>query len=204
MKTEQATPGELAAAFHYNPRTGVITRTTGERRGRPVGFKSPRGYLIIKFQGKAYRHHRVAWALAHGDWPVHEIDHINGVKSDNRLINLRDATPAANSQNKREAYRNSRTGSQGVTLMGYGAFLSRIFRNGKRIYIGVFDTQEEAAAAYRAKKLELDGPDPTDLDGSVGPSSGSMLPSGTDLWPIPSELWGISESPPTPQLSLHP
>jgi hypothetical protein len=204
MKTEQATPGELAAAFHYNPRTGVITRTTGERRGRSVGHDSVRGYRTVTFRGKGYGAHRVAWALTHGEWPTHQIDHINGIRSDNRLVNLRDATPAANSQNKREAYRNSRTGSQGVTLMGYGAFLSRIFRNGKRVYIGVFDTQEEAAAAYRAKKLELDGPDQIDLDGSVGPSSGSMLPTGTDLWPIPGELWGISESPPTPQTSLSP
>jgi hypothetical protein len=58
------------------------------------------GHLTINNRKRILRAHRVAWALSTGRWPPDLIDHINRVKRDNRLANLREATHAQNLQNK--------------------------------------------------------------------------------------------------------
>lgn len=75
------------------------------------------------------------------------MDHINGVRDDNRISNLREATGAENCRNRKKR-RNTRY-AKGVTVK-YGRFLARIWVRGKRICIGRYDTEEEAHAAYVA------------------------------------------------------
>jgi hypothetical protein len=88
--------------------------------------------------------HRVAYAIQYGMWPKKVIDHINGNPFDNRIENLRDVTPAENSQNAK-LYYNNKTGTQGVwwdkQRKNYQVYITK---NQKRICLGRFKTLEEA------------------------------------------------------------
>ena len=83
---------ELRALLTYDKDTGVFRRNTssgGQEIGSIAGTISKYGYIRIRIKNKAYFAHRLAWLYEYGVWPENEIDHINGEKSDNRLINLR-------------------------------------------------------------------------------------------------------------------
>ena len=153
------TPTELTAElarehFHYDPISGVITRLTGPKPG-PCG-SNDKGYLRIGFKGRLYRAHRLAWLLTYGEWPDHQIDHINGVKTDNRLLNLRQATLAQNLQN-RGRHRNNKLGVKGVCQLPNGKFRAQCWRDGRFVLAKRFDTLDEAALAYRQACLEQFG-----------------------------------------------
>ena len=115
------------------------------------------GYRRIKIGAKLYLAHRIAFAIAHGRWPESLIDHINGIGSDNRPENLREATASQNNCN-RMVQKNSKSGVKGV-------FLAKRAPHGRpweasitvKKFIGYFATKEEAAAAYRKAALELHG-----------------------------------------------
>jgi hypothetical protein len=86
----------------YCPATGALTwRKTrpGCVAGQVVGTLTD-GYLQIQIDLVFYKVHRIAWLLAYGRWPVGFIDHINRNRSDNRLENLREATPQQNARNR--------------------------------------------------------------------------------------------------------
>lgn len=91
--------------------------------------------------------HRLAWQYATGDVPAADIDHINGVKNDNRLANLRPATRAQNMQNQRRARSDNATGILGVGCVR-GRWKSQIQSDGIRMHLGTFDTAEHARSAY--------------------------------------------------------
>jgi len=97
--------------FSYDPLSGIIFRIAPTIRSdgrsytrcvtQPVGWKNPRGYLDVKSKGLGrVKLHRLAWLLQTGSWPSNEIDHINGVRDDNRWSNLRDVSRAVNMQNQ--------------------------------------------------------------------------------------------------------
>jgi hypothetical protein len=89
----------------------------------------------------------------HGRWPV-QIDHINGVKTDNRCINLREASPRTNSENKKRAMPFSVTGFLGVSKNKYG-YNATIQTGGARKNLGLFKTPEEAHEAYKKEKRKM-------------------------------------------------
>lgn len=108
------TPEELRDLIDYNPDTGAFTwrerHDDGDRAtrsfnsshaGRPVYLEPHRGYQRLSIGRKRYKAHRVAWAIHYGKWPEDQIDHINGVRDDNRIANLRAATNAENARNRR-------------------------------------------------------------------------------------------------------
>jgi len=112
------------------------------------------GYRRVKFLGKSYAAHRLAWFLFYGCWPKFTIDHINGDSLDNRLVNLRDCTHKENHGNRKKEINVS--GFKGVSPIG-NKWQARICHNYNRIYLGLFPTVEEAAFVYDLKAKELFG-----------------------------------------------
>lgn len=114
--------------------------------GDVAGTESTKGYWQIKVFQKVIEAHRLAWFFVHGVWPSHEVDHINCNKKDNRICNLR---PANRSQNCANSHRRpwNQTGFKGVTRQGK-KFSAQITLNTKVYHLGVFETAEDAHAAY--------------------------------------------------------
>jgi len=104
------------------------------------------GYLCGNIFGKRHQAHRVLWALTHEEWPDADIDHINGVRHDNRISNLRPVTRAENLKNVMRRRSNS-SGFNGVSWASdRGKWRAEIQANGTRVKLGSFDTLEEAIA----------------------------------------------------------
>lgn len=122
--------------------------------GDVAGCRTSRGYSVLAVDGVLYRAHRLAWFYVTGAWPQGEVDHINGQRADNRFLNLRVVTGAINSQNRRRANGNSRTGLLGVYPHKTG-FQARIMVSGSRRHLGTFQTAEAAHAAYLAAKRQV-------------------------------------------------
>lgn len=139
--------------FLYDPLTGSIkwnqTRC-GTKFGSEAGTEH-KGYRRVKVGGHLVLAHRLAWAIYHGKWPDGEIDHINMVRTDNRIENLRDVSRSENMINRHYPKGNSR--KRGVSKHKYGWQVS-ISINGKRKYIGLFKTIEQAhQERLKAEKL---------------------------------------------------
>ncbi len=141
-------------ALSYCPITGVFTwKDCGRNKhlvGRSAGSVDFNGYIRIMINNKACAAHRMAWLYCYGFLPrnPYEIDHINGIKSDNRLSNLRLATHSYNMANT-ELRSTNTSGKKGVCWHKQGKkWIAQITVNSKRIYLGLFDTIEEAHATY--------------------------------------------------------
>jgi hypothetical protein len=145
---EMLTQKELKRLLIFNKSTGVFTRRIKLWRGKPAGsvagWISPNGYIEISINKKSFQAHRLAWLYIYGSWPTQEIDHINGVKNDNRICNLRDVS-------RRENIRNQQIHREGKL---FGCSLHRkkwraqISIDNKTIHIGTYSTEQEAHEAY--------------------------------------------------------
>ena len=96
---------EVKAAVFYDPETGIFSWPASLKNqwaGQSAGTLEKKGYLQITVNGRRFKAHRLAWFYMTGQWPKHQIDHVNGAKADNRFRNLREAT---NAENKRNAKR---------------------------------------------------------------------------------------------------
>jgi hypothetical protein len=158
MSNPELTQAQLKHLLHYDLDTGEFTWV---RRASPVvtigavaGCVSVENYWYIKVRGRCYRAHRLAYLYMTGEWPKHEIDHMNGNRSDNRWVNLREVTRAENQQNVRAPKSGSKSGVLGVTPRR-GKFRADIKANGKQMYLGDFTTSEEAHAVYLKAKAAL-------------------------------------------------
>ena len=94
----------LKKYLDYDPETGIFKWKTANSHRIKVGdvARTPRsdGYIQIKLFNKPYLAHRLAWLYVNGEFPKDHMDHINGVKMDNRIVNLRAVTQAENNRNK--------------------------------------------------------------------------------------------------------
>lgn len=146
------TAEELREQLDYDPLTGVFTRrVTMSNRikiGDVAGSLSDEGYLRFRVGNKIYSAHRLAWLYVYGVWPTKDIDHVNGARNDNRIANLREATRAENVQNAKKR-RGAHCRLKGVHMRKH-RFCAQIKARGKQIFLGVYDTEEEAHAAYMA------------------------------------------------------
>lgn len=145
------------ALFRYDKDTGVLTRKTQRgtaKAGSVAGSLNDQGYLLVMVDGRNQRVHRIAWLLETGAWPTYDIDHINGNRSDNRFSNLRDVTTSVNIQNQKQTNKATKSGFLGVRK-DRNRWAAQIQLNGKNLHVGMFDTPEEAHAAYLAKKREI-------------------------------------------------
>lgn len=122
--------------------------------GTPA-FTAPggRGYLRGKIQGTRYATHRVIWAWVHGAWPD-QIDHINGVKDDNRIANLRDVSSLENGQNRSRPVTNT-SGVVGVVWhKSKQRWQAQIGVNNRMIFIGQYENFDDAVAARKSAEVE--------------------------------------------------
>lgn len=144
----------------YEPDTGVLRwRRSGRgramRAGDVAGCLTEYGYRVVVVGGRRYRAHRLAWFMVHGVWPTHEIDHINGLRDDNRISNLRDVPHGDNIRNT-AVTRRSALGVCGVRRRG-DKFTARIQANGRLIHLGTFGNPTTAETAYLKAKSSLHG-----------------------------------------------
>lgn len=152
----------VMAKLHYNPESGVFTWKKGNGRaavGSVAGQTSSWGYIRISIGNKKYSAHHLAWLVAYEEWPMKQIDHIDGNKTNNALSNLRLVTASVNQLCNNRPRSNNKTGFVGVSP-DRNRFKAQIKINGKSMYLGSFDTKELAHAAYmteRAKHLATHG-----------------------------------------------
>jgi len=139
--------------FKYDPDTGILTWRVKHCRkvrvGDIAGSLNTKGYRQLKFKGKVYKVHRVIWLITYGKWPENQIDHINGIRDDNRIINLREANQSENGQNRKAK---SNTGVSGVHLGKDGRYSAQLWINGKRVLTTTFKNFEDAVAAVKEAK----------------------------------------------------
>jgi hypothetical protein len=142
------TANELKQLVRYDAETGLFYWAGKPRVGVRIGALAGEqniAYPRIRLRRIEYKAHRLAWLYVHGEWPSGDIDHINGDPSDNRIANLRVATPGQNLANSKRRADNS-SGFKGVALQSNGRNWRAHF-GGQ--YLGSFSTKEEAHAAYR-------------------------------------------------------
>jgi hypothetical protein len=165
-KCQLPTPEVLRKLLRYEPETGKLfwRQRTADMfstlrdcnawnstwADREAFTADMRGYRMGTIFSKMHRSHRVIWAMQTGEWPQADIDHINGDRADNRWINLRSATRSENLKNAK-----SRSGASSPYLGVYRhtpgeKWYARITANGKRIHLGAFACETEAAHAYDA------------------------------------------------------
>lgn len=132
--------------FHFDEALGRLRHRLPSRRayvGRIASISARLGYRQVRLNKRLYSESRLIWLWVYGVLPKNEIDHINGIRDDNRIQNMRDATRAENVRNQ---------GSRGPNLKGTSRrknrWIAQIGANYKRIHLGVFDTEREAHAAY--------------------------------------------------------
>lgn len=152
------TAARVREVLHYDPITGVfVWRVTLSKRavaGTAAGRPQKSGYGAISVDHHLMPAHRLAWLYVTGEIPSGQIDHIDGVRSNNRFANLRLASQAINSQNLHRAKASNRTGLLGVAPNRRG-FMAQITVNRKCRHLGTFKTPEEAHQAYLEAKRKL-------------------------------------------------
>lgn len=145
------------ALFSYDSESGQIFWRGKPNKRLPPGSKAGtncNGYLAVSADKQNIYCHRLAWLLHYGVHPDGQIDHINGVKSDNRIANLRCVSGSTNNENIRNARRHNSTGMLGVGKAG-NRYVARIGVKGKYIHLGSYGSPEAASVAYMAAKRLL-------------------------------------------------
>lgn len=149
MLTQQ----ELKLNLSFNPETGIFTWLVANngrvKVGMIAGSLSSTGYLYIMIDRKNYKSHRLAWLYMTGEWPKKMIDHIDGEKSNNRIVNLRDCNQSQNMQNMRASKINA-SGYKGVSWHNATSkWRSRAKLKRKQYHLGLFEHAEDASQAYQ-------------------------------------------------------
>lgn len=144
------TRDRLCELIVYDPVSGILRwkKSRANLKAGSVAKSRLDGYLRIRVDGKSYMAHRLAWLYMTGEWPSGQIDHINGVRDDNRFVNLRDVETNENRRNRKKNL-NSTSGFKGVSFKRWQhQWVARIQTDGRRLHLGYFDTAEEAHVAY--------------------------------------------------------
>ncbi len=154
----------IREVLDYDPETGILVwkvspdrrpQWIGEFAGKVAGYLNRAGYITVSIDDHPQLAHRMIWLWMTGALPKVTIDHSNGIRSDNRWCNIREATRSENSHNGRLPLDNT-SGYVGVSFhKSYGKYRAQIMAKGKRYWLGAFDTPEEAYAAYLAAKTKL-------------------------------------------------
>jgi hypothetical protein len=148
-KTNCITQEKLKEVLEYNNELGTFTWKVSKANkikvGSVAGCKNNLGYILIRIDGKIYLAHRLAWLYTHGSFPLNCIDHINQIKDDNRICNLRDVTVSENMQNQAKVLGYTKNGSKYKATIRINNILHQL---------GSYITEEQARQAYlNAKKI---------------------------------------------------
>lgn len=122
--------------------------------GKRFGCHDDKGYRVGIFMGTKYKEHHLVWLLHYGTLPS-QIDHINGIKDDNSINNLRLATHSQNQHNRTRS-KNNTSGVKGV-VRHKNKWCVRVFKNNKAYYGGYFDELNDAESAVVQLRLKLIG-----------------------------------------------
>ena len=144
---ENPTVETLKKLYHYDPETGHFTRkfqVRGSKCGRRGDFVFSKGYRALLVGKKQILAHVCAYAYMNGEFPEHQIDHINGKRDDNRIINLREVSNRQNANNRRPKADGL---PHGVKKTRTGNYAASITVNYKQYHLGTYDTIEEATEA---------------------------------------------------------
>jgi len=155
------TQSRLKEVLSYDPETGKfvrkVSRSNSVKVGSVAGTLSPLGYTQIRVDGKRYLAHRLAWLYTHGYFPENQIDHLNGIRNDNRIKNLREVSNACNLQNTKIRSDNT-SGFPGVywhkQRRKWGAYIQI---QGKPYHLGLYDTALGAALARYTAEVQCPG-----------------------------------------------
>lgn len=161
------TQEEMKSILDYNKKTGIFTWKEKEvnypwqaswnsRHANKEAFSSidEKGYKCGSINGKMVKAHRVAWFYVFGTWPDGEVDHINGIKTDNRIDNLRDVSNIDNSRNCKRSSRN-KSGVTGVRwLKNRNRWIASIRVNRRLIHIGSYVNFQDAVKARKLADIK--------------------------------------------------
>ena len=146
----------LKKYLKFNSETGLFTwiyLNKIRKNNNLAGTIIKQGYIRITLNKKAYFAHRLAWLYIHGEFPKGQIDHINGIRNDNRIDNLRIVTARQNNQNQKIHREGHLVGTSYDKTRN--KWIAKIEINNKNINLGRFETQQEAHEAYLNKLKEL-------------------------------------------------
>src|SRR5437763_71078 len=147
MMKSDLTAERLRELLDYAPETGLFywrVRRGSAGAGREAGTEHTLGYRMIQIDGFNYYAHRLAWLYVNGKHPAAMIDHVNRNRADNRIANLRQCSRW---QNARNVSTRSASELKGVYRLA-SRWRAERKGSGRRIYLGSYDSAEEAAAAY--------------------------------------------------------
>lgn len=151
---------DLRRHFSFDPKTGIIqrikeTRKAGVRTvGKRVGWLEKRGYIRLRFRQHKILAHTLIWTLHYGKFPKDALDHINGVRHDNRIKNLREDDGLINAGN---TWKHRSGHLLGTTFdKERKLWVSQISRDEEYIFLGRFKTKEQAHKAYKEKLKQIE------------------------------------------------
>jgi len=127
------TASRLRKVLSYDRTTGIFrwrVSTSGIRAGTVAGCARGRKPAAIGVDKKVYRANRLAWLYITGKWPKLEISYVNGDPSDNRWVNLREAT---SSQRRAKSRTTNKLGLKGVSGTKSGKYVAAIKVDRKKV-----------------------------------------------------------------------
>jgi len=157
------TQEELKKQLHYNEETGIFTRLISNHHSVKIGDKAgslDHDYWKIVVNKKQYYAHRLAWLYVYGEWsnfPESVIDHIDGNKQNNKIINLRKITHQENILNQKKRINNT-SGVKGISWHKRSKnWQARVMINGASKYLGGFDNLEFAELVVMEARRKYHG-----------------------------------------------
>lgn len=140
----------LRSLLIYGPDTGLfinkVTRSSNSKEGDEAGSLQNNGYVSIHINGKKYLAHRLAHLYMMDVWPKNFVDHINGIRTDNRWLNLRECNNSQNMQNLHRTDKNIYPNGSG--------YMVKVSKDNKEFYMGTYRTKEEAReVAIKGREL---------------------------------------------------
>lgn len=152
---------ELRENLDYDPETGAFTWISRPANRVKIGdtctAKDSYGYVQIQLRGRNYRAHALAILYMTGEFPSDKVDHINGIPSDNRFANLREANHSENLCNQPKRGGKSSKYKGVYWDRSRGKWAAKIKKDSKQYFLGRFDSEERAFEAYKSAADRLHG-----------------------------------------------